>query len=95
MIGDLVTSTATVFAEVKKNLAKQTKKTEEQIESDINNSFGLTKSVPEPVFFCSIEPPSLTYQKPLENALKELEREDPSLRVTYNTETGQIVLAGT
>lgn len=56
--------------------------------------FGIGRSVPEPVFFCSIEPPSLAYQTALENALIELQREDPSLRVTHNSDTGQTVLAG-
>ena len=50
--------------------------------------------IPEPVFFCSIEPPSQSYQTQLEVALSQLSREDPSLRVTSNIETGQTVLSG-
>uniref|UniRef100_T1IIF1 Tr-type G domain-containing protein n=1 Tax=Strigamia maritima TaxID=126957 RepID=T1IIF1_STRMM len=50
--------------------------------------------VPDPVFFCSIEPSSLSQQKPLENALLCLKREDPSLRVDTDSETGQTVLSG-
>ena len=50
--------------------------------------------VPEPVFFCSVEPPSLSKAKALEEALERLQREDPSLRVTQNEETGQTVLSG-
>ncbi|XP_037085413.1 ribosome-releasing factor 2, mitochondrial-like [Pollicipes pollicipes] len=50
--------------------------------------------VPEPVFFCSVEPPSLAKAKALDQALECLQREDPSLRVTHNEETGQTVLAG-
>jgi elongation factor G len=38
--------------------------------------------VPEPVFFCSVEAPSLAQQKQFELALACLAREDPSLRVT-------------
>ena len=49
---------------------------------------------PEPVFFCSVEPPSLSQQRQLEIALSNLEREDPSLRVRYEEETGQTVLEG-
>ena len=49
---------------------------------------------PDPVFFCSVEPPSLSQQKQLSVALKNLEREDPSLRVRYDEETGQTVLEG-
>ncbi|XP_050664010.1 ribosome-releasing factor 2, mitochondrial [Leptidea sinapis] len=55
---------------------------------------GIGTTVPEPVFLCSIEPPSAAYQNALETALAELQREDPSLRVTADEETGQMVLAG-
>ncbi|KAJ0173441.1 hypothetical protein K1T71_010590 [Dendrolimus kikuchii] len=51
-------------------------------------------TIPEPVFLCSIEPPSLALQSALETALAELQREDPSLRVITDEETGQMVLAG-
>lgn len=51
-------------------------------------------TVPDAVFFCSIEPPSLTFQAPLDQALLELQREDPSIRVTHAEDTGQTVLAG-
>ena len=40
-------------------------------------------NVPAPVFFCSIEPPSMAYQKHLEHALECLQKEDPSLKVVY------------
>lgn len=51
-------------------------------------------SVPEPVFFCTIEPASLAYEKPLEIALENLKKEDPSLRVSLDQETGQTTLSG-
>jgi len=50
--------------------------------------------VPEPVFFCSVEPPSLASQKQFDLALACLSREDPSLKVEVNKETGQTVLGG-
>lgn len=50
--------------------------------------------VPDPVFLCSIEPASMSHQKGLEHALACLTREDPSLRVTVNEETGQTILSG-
>jgi elongation factor G len=50
--------------------------------------------IPDPVFFCSVEPPSLAFQKPLDNALDCLVREDPSLRVTHEEDTGQTILGG-
>ncbi|CAF4866714.1 unnamed protein product [Pieris macdunnoughi] len=55
---------------------------------------GIGTTIPEPVFLCSIEPPSAAYQSSLETALEELQREDPSLRITSDEETGQMVLAG-
>ncbi|MCJ8748710.1 hypothetical protein PDJAM_G00167890 [Pangasius djambal] len=50
--------------------------------------------VPEPVFFCSIEPPSMSKQADLEHALKCLQREDPSLKVRTDPDSGQTVLCG-
>lgn len=50
--------------------------------------------IPKPVIFCSIEPPSQTYQLSLERALAELTREDPSLQVSIDSESGQTVLGG-
>lgn len=50
--------------------------------------------IPKPVFFCSVEPPSQAYQLALERALAELSREDPSLKVTYDSDSGQTVLGG-
>ena len=49
---------------------------------------------PHPVFFCSVEPPSLSQQKQLDIALANLEREDPSLRVRFDEETAQTILEG-
>lgn len=37
--------------------------------------------VPPPVFFCSIEAPSISKQTEMEKALEKLQREDPSLQV--------------
>lgn len=37
--------------------------------------------VPSPVYFCSVEPPSMASQKDLDLALECLQREDPSLKV--------------
>ncbi|KAH9490780.1 G elongation factor, mitochondrial 2 [Bulinus truncatus] len=51
-------------------------------------------AIPDPVFFCSIEPSSLSVQKNLDDALANLQKEDPSLKVEVNVETGQTVLSG-
>jgi len=60
----------------------------------MEESLLLAPIVPEPVFFCSVEPPSLAAQKQFDYALECLEREDPSLRVTQDSDTGQTVLGG-
>lgn len=61
---------------------KKMRRQEDEDEEDEDNKPVLAGIlVPEPVFFCSIEPPSLAAQKALDNALSCLTREDPSLMV--------------
>eukprot|EP00088_Acartia_fossae_P065763 TRINITY_DN8119_c0_g1_i21.p1 TRINITY_DN8119_c0_g1~~TRINITY_DN8119_c0_g1_i21.p1 ORF type:complete len:702 (-),score=97.02 TRINITY_DN8119_c0_g1_i21:300-2405(-) len=60
----------------------------------IDSSLLIAPIVPDPVFFCSIEPPSLAAQKQFDYALECLSREDPSLRITQEADTGQTVLGG-
>jgi elongation factor G len=50
--------------------------------------------VPPPVFFASIEPASLSEQKSVEEALAILLREDPSLHITVDEESGQTLISG-
>ncbi|XP_061476902.1 ribosome-releasing factor 2, mitochondrial isoform X1 [Rhineura floridana] len=50
--------------------------------------------IPDPVFFCTIEPPSMARQPDLDNALTCLQREDPSLKVKTDADTGQTILCG-
>lgn len=50
--------------------------------------------IPSPVFVCSIEPNSLSDEKPLDEALKMLQREDPSIHVQVDEETGQTLVSG-
>lgn len=89
MSGDLITSSQSAYERAKKTVMKKLKSSE-----SVDTLFGVSARVPEPVFFCSIEPPSMATQTVLDQALAELQREDPSLRVSYNSETGQTVLAG-
>lgn len=89
MTGDLITNSQAAAQRASKALAKKTNRTDTP-----DGILGLTAKVPEPVFFCSIEPPSLAAQAALDQALIQLQREDPSFRVTHNAETGQTVLAG-
>ncbi|KAI9772682.1 MAG: Ribosome-releasing factor 2, mitochondrial [Geoglossum simile] len=50
--------------------------------------------VPPPVFFASVEPRSLGEEKHLEEALAILLREDPSLNVSVDEDSGQTLLGG-
>ncbi len=50
--------------------------------------------VPPPVFFTSIEPNSLSEQKQVQESLALLLREDPSLHLSVDDESGQTHLAG-
>lgn len=88
--GDLLTNSATSASRAKKQMESKTSHGTEEIEK----LFSAGTNVPDPVFFCTIEPPSLTYVTPLELALQELEKQDPSLRVSQDPETGQTILAG-
>jgi len=49
---------------------------------------------PEPVVSVAIEPKTKSDQEKLFIALKKLEDEDPSFRVSYNRETGQNIISG-
>jgi elongation factor G len=51
-------------------------------------------AVPPPVFFTSIEPHSLSEQKHVQESLGILLREDPSLHLSIDEESGQTHLAG-
>ncbi|RAL00208.1 mitochondrial elongation factor MEF2 [Aspergillus ibericus CBS 121593] len=50
--------------------------------------------VPPPVFFASIEPHSLSEEKKIHECLALLLREDPSLHVTVDEDSGQTLLSG-
>lgn len=64
-----------------------------RIEDDVNVILTGVE-VPDPVFFCTIEPPSMAKQSDLENALHCLQREDPSLKVRVDPDSGQTILCG-
>ncbi|MEW6008028.1 MAG: elongation factor G [Candidatus Omnitrophota bacterium] len=49
---------------------------------------------PEPVISMAIEPKTKVDQDKLGLSLRKLEDEDPSFRVTYNSETGQTIISG-
>uniref|UniRef100_A0A914C408 Tr-type G domain-containing protein n=1 Tax=Acrobeloides nanus TaxID=290746 RepID=A0A914C408_9BILA len=49
---------------------------------------------PDPVFFCSVEPPNLASLNRMQKALAELSIEDPSLRIREDNELNQTVIEG-
>ena len=51
-------------------------------------------NVPPPVFFTSVEPHSLSEEKNVEELLSMLLREDPSLHVSQDEDSGQTLLSG-
>ena len=51
-------------------------------------------NVPPPVFFTSVEPHSLSEEKNVQEALSMLLREDPSLNVSQDEDSGQTLLSG-
>ncbi|MNE45902.1 Elongation factor G [compost metagenome] len=59
------------------------------------NPYELEKiNIPQPVFFCSIEPESSAMQYMLDKALEDLQREDPSFVVSVDPETTQTLISG-
>lgn len=50
--------------------------------------------IPPPVFFASLEPYSISAQKQMDQALEMLLREDPSLHVAVDPDSGQTLLSG-
>ncbi|XP_076235485.1 mitochondrial ribosome recycling factor 2 [Calliopsis andreniformis] len=88
--GDLITTNATAAKNARTTLEAQKDISPEEIE----NFFTSNSKILQPVFFCSIEAPSLSTQAALDTALQQLEREDPSLKVTQDSESGQTILAG-
>jgi len=62
---------------------------------DENNPIVLEKiDVPAAVISTSVEPKSKSDYEKLTNALRKMIQEDPSLRFTFNRETGQTVISG-
>lgn len=63
--------------------------------SDTTNPIVLEKiSFPEPVISLAIEPKTKADQEKMGIALKRLSEEDPTFRISADTETGQTIIAG-
>ncbi|KAH8357122.1 hypothetical protein KR084_003730 [Drosophila pseudotakahashii] len=97
--GDLLTSSQSALKNAQKRLrqslgAAATKDEEDDELDESDELFAIDPQIPDAVYFCSIEPPSVSSQTAMEQALRQLQREDPSLRVSYDSVTGQTVLGG-
>ncbi|EDV94723.1 ribosome-releasing factor 2, mitochondrial [Drosophila grimshawi] len=97
--GDLLTSSHTSLKNAQKRLlqsrgAAMPQDEDEVLDDASHELFSIEPKIPDAVYFCSIEPPSISSQTAMEQALKQLQREDPSLRVSYDSVTGQTVLGG-
>ncbi|KAG8222143.1 hypothetical protein J437_LFUL002140, partial [Ladona fulva] len=88
--GDVITNGTSAAKAAKSYLMKKKGMSEEEVDS----AFSKGANAPDPVFYCSVEPSTQAYQNALDRALNELAREDPSLKVSVDNETGQTVLGG-
>lgn len=91
--GDMLVSNLSALKNAQKRLKEEFELTTES-EQEIVKMLTLEPKIPDAVYFCSIEPPSAAYQNILDQALQQIQREDPSLRVKYDETTMQTVLGG-
>ncbi|XP_055700399.1 ribosome-releasing factor 2, mitochondrial [Phlebotomus papatasi] len=96
--GDLLVGSSAVLKKLQKKFPKALPQSEDDLPSDTPSNaaglFSVETKIPDAVYFCSVEPPSLSQQKNLDLALMQLQREDPSLKVRYDETTFQTVLGG-
>ncbi|XP_019855015.1 PREDICTED: ribosome-releasing factor 2, mitochondrial-like isoform X3 [Amphimedon queenslandica] len=85
-----------VVAGLKHTMTGDTLVLSKELKDDVLSSVNKLKApvIPQPMFFCTIEPDSSGQQEDLDHALSCITREDPSLRVSYDSESGQTVLSG-
>lgn len=88
------TKTGDVLVQSMTSLRNAQKKMKNNAEDDDSVTFSLEPKIPDAVYFCSIEPPSVGFQQALDTALAQIQREDPSLRIKYDENTMQTVLGG-
>ncbi|CAH0395875.1 unnamed protein product [Bemisia tabaci] len=88
--GDYISSSQNCVRDLSATLAKKKRISEKEA----YQLLGGDVIIPDPVFFCTIEAPSLSVQNAFELALENLKREDPGLRVTTDPDTGQTILGG-
>ncbi|XP_067838814.1 ribosome-releasing factor 2, mitochondrial [Heptranchias perlo] len=88
--GDTVVSSKSSAAAAARRAGKESGKKHKDQEGPVLAAV----EIPEPVFFCTIEPPSMAKQPDLDHALTCLQREDPSLKVKVDPDSGQTILCG-
>ncbi|XP_078419978.1 ribosome-releasing factor 2, mitochondrial isoform X2 [Cetorhinus maximus] len=88
--GDTIVSSKSSAAAAACRAGKESGKKHEEQEDPVLAAV----EIPEPVFFCTIEPPSMAKQPDLDYALTCLQREDPSLKVKIDPDSGQTILCG-
>uniref|UniRef100_A0AC34GMP0 Elongation Factor G domain-containing protein n=1 Tax=Panagrolaimus sp. ES5 TaxID=591445 RepID=A0AC34GMP0_9BILA len=91
-LGATITGDTLVGSKLSAKAAKSASKPAPEVDHHVNILEGIDS--PDPVFFCSVEPPTSSSIHAFERALIELAIEDPSLRVRYDNETGQTILEG-
>ncbi|GME82451.1 unnamed protein product [Ambrosiozyma monospora] len=69
-------------------------KTPNQLSSQESHAKLLPIEIPPPVFSVSIEPSTPSDKRKLDNALAQLLKEDPSLKLGYDEEADQTILSG-
>ncbi|GAB1597708.1 ribosome-releasing factor 2, mitochondrial-like [Argonauta hians] len=89
----LVASQAAANAAIKE-YKKEHPSGAEDGERDFDSPVMAGLDIPDPVFFCSIEAETVSDQKHLDYALGCLQKEDPTLSVKVNADTGETVLCG-
>ncbi|XP_029635282.1 ribosome-releasing factor 2, mitochondrial isoform X1 [Octopus sinensis] len=90
----LVTNHATADAAMKLYKKDRLSQQDEEESNHIDSPVLAGLDIPDPVFFCSVEADSISDQKHLDYALECLQKEDPTLSVRINPDTGETVLCG-
>ncbi|KAI1699604.1 elongation factor tu GTP binding domain-containing protein [Ditylenchus destructor] len=89
-----LTSTITGDTLINSNSVSDATLKSSEVQDELNKFVLEGITTPDPVYSCSIEPPSNSSRLKFEKALAELCVEDPSLHIRQDQDTGQTVLEG-